>query len=52
MFQLFLSTLYWLASAQGTNVLFAVLCCAAVMGVPGRIVMGLSALLYVGLALG
>jgi hypothetical protein len=50
MFQLFLSTLYWLASAQGINVLFALLCVAAAMGVPGRIVMLLSALLYVGLA--
>ena len=41
----------WLASAQGLNCLFALLCLAAAFGANGRMVMLLSALLYVAMAL-
>lgn len=49
MFQHFLSTMFWLASAQGINCLFALLCFAAAMGANGRLVMLLSGLLYAAL---
>ncbi len=45
-----LSLTHWLASAQGINILFAVLCLAAAMGANGRVVMVLSAQLYLTLA--
>jgi hypothetical protein len=51
MFQHVLSTLDWLASAQGTNGLFALLCLAAAYGANARMIMLLSAALYMALAL-
>ncbi len=51
MFQHVLSTLVWLASAQGTNGLFALLCLAAALGGNARLIMLLSAALYLALTL-
>jgi hypothetical protein len=39
----------WLVTAQGINGLFAVLCLLAAFGAKARVVMVLSALLYVAL---
>jgi hypothetical protein len=49
MFRHFLSTLDWLASAQGINGLFALLCLAAALGGNARLIMLLSAALYLAL---
>jgi hypothetical protein len=50
MFQHVLSTLVWLASAQGLNCLFAALCLVAAFGANPRVVMLLTALLYLAMA--
>jgi hypothetical protein len=51
MFQQFLTIPDWLASADAINFLFAQLCLAAACGANGRLVMALSALLYLALVL-
>ena len=50
MLWLFLDLVRGLASPQGVNLIFAALCLAAALGADSRMVMTLSALLYLLLA--
>lgn len=50
MLMLMIASLAWLASPQGINALFVLVCLAAATGANGRAIMVLSALLYLALA--
>ena len=50
MLWLFFDLVRGLSSPEGINLIFAVLCLTAALGADGRVVMALSALLYLWLA--
>lgn len=45
----YLAPLHWLCTPQGINALFVGVCLAGAFGANGRVIMALSALLYLAL---